>query len=75
LSELLAIRRESNFGESIVPLTEQEDGRFLYPATRYSVPPITDLSSKAGDARLRAFTVRASFIVIERWQVLDIETL
>jgi hypothetical protein len=42
-----AARKQSNFGENIIPLSEQRMVDFAYPATRYSVSPFADLSSKA----------------------------
>ena len=68
--EVIQLRREYD-----PRLRSKIEVDFVSTATRYSVPPLSDLSSKAGDARLRASAIRAFFNVIERWQVLDIQTV
>jgi hypothetical protein len=63
LSGLSAIRKESNFGESTMPLTDQGWSIFSIRqlAIQFRQSPFS--SSKAGDARLRASAIRAFFDV------------
>ena len=51
--------------EDAMPLTQ------TYPATRYEVAPLTDLSDRTERERLSSDAVRAFFNIMAHWKIRD----